>query len=127
MEINANVATILEPLNVSWDAAFNANQPQQLMEMYDEAAALMPSGAAQVTGAKEILEFWTNLKAQGVIDHKIEMIEAIADGGLALQRGLWSAAVINAEGERQEFKGNVHLVHRRQPDGSWKILTHIWN
>ena len=48
-------------------------------------------------------------------------------GDLALQRGLWSAAVVNAEGERQTFKGNVHLVYRRQADGGWKVLTHTWN
>jgi ketosteroid isomerase-like protein len=87
----------------------------------------MPAGASQVSGSKSIEEFWSNTLAQGVVDHQIELIEAGVEDSLAFQRGLWSAAAVNAEGERQTFSGNLHLLYRRQQDGSWKALTHIWN
>jgi len=109
------------------DAAFNAKQAEQVAAMYDDAATVIPAGAEQVTGKVAILAFWQNTIAQGIIDHKLVLIEAVEAGELAFQRGLWSAAVINEAGERQEFKGNVHLVYRRQADGSWKALTHVWN
>ena len=117
----------LQALNAQWDAAFNAKQADQVAAMYDDAAAVIPAGAAQVSGKAAVLAFWTNTIAQGIIDHKLEMIEAGESGDMAFQRGLWSAAVVNDKGERQVFSGNVHLLYRRQADGSWKALTHIWN
>ena len=114
-------------LNSKWDAAFNAKDAAAVAASYDSEAAVIPAGAAQVSGSAAILDFWKGAIAQGITDHKLELIEAIESGDLALQRGLWSAAVVNAEGERQTFKGNVHLVYRRQADGGWKVLTHTWN
>ena len=117
----------LQALNAQWDAAFNAKKADQVAAMYDDAAAVIPAGAAQVSGKAAVLAFWTNTIAQGIIDHKLEMVEAGESGDMAFQRGLWSAAVVNDKGERQVFSGNVHLLYRRQADGSWKALTHIWN
>jgi ketosteroid isomerase-like protein len=117
----------LQVLNAQWDAAFNAKKADQISAMYDDAAAVIPAGAAQVSGKAAVLAFWTNTIAQGIIDHKLEMVEAGESGDMAFQRGLWSAAVVNEQGERQQFSGNVHLLYRRQSDGSWKALTHIWN
>ena len=114
-------------LNAKWDAAFNAKDAAAVAASYDQGASVIPAGAPQVSGPAAILEFWKGAIAQGITDHKLELIEAIETGDLALQRGLWSAAVVNAEGERQTFKGNVHLVYRRQADGGWKLLTHTWN
>lgn len=118
--------TILD-INRRWDAAFNAKQPAQVAALYDAAATVMPAGAAQVSGDAEIQNFWTNTISQGIVDHKIEMLEVGVDGNMAFQRGLWSAAVVNAEGERQLFSGNLHVLYKLQGDGSWKALTHIWN
>ncbi len=117
----------LQVLNAQWDAAFNAKKADQVAAMYDDAAAVIPAGAAQVSGKAAVLAFWTNTIAQGIIDHKLEMVEAGESGDMAFQRGLWSAAVVNDQGERQVFSGNVHLLYRRQADGAWKALTHIWN
>lgn len=125
--MQSNFKEVAIQLNAKWDAAFNTKQAEQVAAMYDDAASVIPAGAEQVTGRAAILAFWTNTIAQGIIDHKLELIEAVEAGELAFQRGLWSAAVINEAGERQVFKGNVHLVYRRQADGSWKALTHVWN
>ncbi len=125
--MQSNFKDVAAELNAKWDAAFNAKQAEQVAAMYDDTASVIPAGADQVTGKAAILAFWTNTIAQGIIDHKLKLIEAVEAGELAFQRGLWSAAMINEAGERQAFKGNVHLVYRRQADGGWKALTHVWN
>ncbi len=114
-------------INSRWDGAFNAKQPAAVAALYDDAATVLPAGAAQVSGGQAILQFWTDTIALGIIDHKIELLEAGVDGNLAFQRGLWSAAMVDAQGQRQTFSGNLHVLYRRQADGSWKALTHIWN
>ncbi len=121
------IQSVILDINTNWDAAFNAKQPAQVAALYDANATVLPAGAAQVTGIAAITEFWTNTIAQGIVDHKIEMLEVGVDGNLAFQRGLWSAAVVDAAGERQVFSGNLHLLYKLQSDGSWKALTHIWN
>jgi ketosteroid isomerase-like protein len=63
----------------------------------------------------------------GVIEHQLTLTEAVEDGNLAYQRGLWAGAMLNEQGEKQTFGGNVHLVYRKQADGTWKAVTHIWN
>ena len=122
-----DIHTVISGINAQWDAAFNSRQAAQVADLYDAAATVMPAGAAQVSGAAEILAFWTNTISQGIVDHKIEMLETGVDGNLAFQRGLWSAAMVNAEGERQMFSGNLHVLYKLQSGGSWKALTHIWN
>ena len=122
-----NVEDVLRSLNARWDEAFNSQQPAVVASFYDDEATVMPAGSAPQTGGKAILEFWRSLIGQGVVDHKITIVEAVVDGNLAMQRGSWSAAAVNAEGQRQEFGGSLQLVFRRQIDGSWKTYTHIWN
>lgn len=119
--------TTVQELNARWDAAFNAKQPEQVASFYDEAGSVMPAGAAQTSGLKDITEFWNGMIAQGIVDHHIEMIETVSDTNLALQRGKWSAAAVDANGTRQTFGGALLLTYRRQADGGWKILNHIWN
>ncbi|MCB5186088.1 DUF4440 domain-containing protein [Methylobacillus gramineus] len=123
----ADFNTTALSLNQAWDAAFNAKDHELVASYYDDAATVLPAGAAQITGKSALVNFWKTSIAQGIIDHKLELIEAGVDGNLAFQRGLWSAAVVDAEGQRQSFNGNVHLLYRQQADGSWKLLTHIWN
>jgi len=124
---NQEIKSTILDINTRWDAAFNSKQATEVAALYDNDATVLPAGAAQVSGATAILEFWTNTIAQGIVDHKIEMLEVGVDGNLAFQRGLWSAAVVSVEGQRQTFSGNLHVLYRRQADGSWKALTHIWN
>lgn len=119
--------TTAQELNARWDAAFNSKKAEQVASFYDEAGSVMPAGAAQVSGLKDITEFWNGMLAQGIVDHHIEMIETTSDTTLALQRGKWSAAAVGADGVRQTFGGSLLLTYRRQADNSWKILNHIWN
>ncbi|MCB5190568.1 DUF4440 domain-containing protein [Methylobacillus arboreus] len=116
-----------EQLNQAWDAAFNAKDHALVTSFYDDAATVLPSGAPQINGKDALLSFWKTSIAQGIIDHKLDLIHAEADGNLAFQRGHWSAAVVDAQGQRQSFSGNVHLLYKKQADGHWKLLSHIWN
>jgi len=122
----AILKTITE-INTAWDAAFNAGNPEAVASFYDAGATISPAGSPQLSGNAEIYAFWKNLFAQGVNGHHIELIEVGVDGGLAFQRGKWSAGLTDAAGERQTFSGSLQLIYRKQPDGSWKALTHIWN
>lgn len=124
----SSIQTEITAINAKFDQAFNAKNPADIAQLYDANAAVMPAPAgAPVVGVEAIQAFFAGLIEAGVIDHKLTLTEAVADGNLAYQRGNWAGAMIDAEGVRQTFGGNVHLVYRKQANDTWKAVTHIWN
>jgi ketosteroid isomerase-like protein len=122
------IHTQITAINQQFDHAFNSKNAAAIAALYDENAVVMPAPAgAPLTGKEAIQTFFAGLITAGVIGHQLTLTEAVEDGNLAYQRGLWAGAMLNELGEKQTFGGNVHLVYRKQSDGSWKAVTHIWN
>lgn len=124
----SNIQTQITAINAKFDQAFNAKKAEEIIALYDASAVVMPAPAGEpVIGLPAIQTFFASLITAGVVDHKLTLTEAVEDGNLAYQRGNWSGAMVDAQGVRQTFGGNVHLVYRKQADGGWKAVTHIWN
>ena len=124
----SNIQNEISAINATFDAAFNAKNAELIGQLYDENAVVMPAPAGEAkVGRVAIQAFFAGLISAGVIDHKLTLIDAVEGGNLAYQRGLWAGAMLNEQGERQTIGGNVHLVYRKQADGGWKAVTHIWN
>lgn len=120
------IQTAIAAINTKFDQAMHAKDATQIGSLYAVDAVAMPAGEV-VSGRAAIETYFAGLITAGVIDHKLTLTEAVEDGNLAYQRGLWSGAMVDAAGVRQTFGGNVHLVYRKQADGSWLAVTHIWN
>lgn len=115
-------------LNATFDQAFNAKNSAEVASLYDENAVVMPAPAGEpVVGSVAIQTFFSGLINAGVIEHHLNLVEVEGDVNLAYQRGHWAGAMMDESGTKQTFGGNVHLVYRKQADGGWKVLTHIWN
>lgn len=124
----SNIQSQITAINAKFDQAFNAKNAELIATLYDANAVVMPAPAGEpVVGSQAIEAFFAGLITAGVIDHQLTLTEAVEDGNLAYQRGQWAGAMVDAEGVRQTFGGNVHLVYRKQADGGWKAVTHIWN
>lgn len=118
----------INTINQSFDNAFNAKNAAAIGALYADNAVVMPAPAGEpVIGTAAIQAFFAGLIEAGVIEHQLTLLDAVEDGNLAFQRGQWAGAMLNAQGEKQTFGGNVHLVYRKQVDGHWKAVTHIWN
>ncbi len=118
----------LTALNAAFDGAFNTKQIQKISALYEANATVLPAPAGSpVQGSAAIEQFFNGLINAGVIDHQLELVQAVEDGNLAYQTGHWSGAMIDAEGVRQTFGGNVQLIYRKQNNGGWKAVSHIWN
>jgi uncharacterized protein (TIGR02246 family) len=124
----STIQTQITAINAKFDQAFNTKNAVAIAQLYAENAVVMPAPAGEpVLGMAAIETFFSGLITAGVIDHQLTLVEAVEDGNLAYQRGKWAGAMMNEKGERQTFGGNVHLVYRKQADGNWKAVTHIWN
>jgi ketosteroid isomerase-like protein len=124
----SDIKTQISAINAKFDQAFNSKNSAAIAELYAENAAVLPAPAGQaVLGVPAIKDFFAGLINAGVIEHQLTLVDAVEDGNFAFQRGNWAGAMINEQGEKQTFGGNVHLVYRKQTDGNWKAVTHIWN
>lgn len=124
----SNIQTQIAAINAKFDQAFNSKNVEAIGQLYADNAVVMPAPAGEpVLGATAIQAFFAGLIAAGVIEHQLTLADAVEDGNLAYQRGKWAGAMLNESGEKQTFGGNVHLVYRKQSDGGWKAVTHIWN
>ncbi len=124
----SDIKTQIAAINAAFDQAFNSKNAEAIGELYDANAVVMPAPAGEpVVGATAIQTFFAGLIGAGVIEHKLTLADAVEDGNLAYQRGNWAGAMVGADGVKQTFGGNVHLVYRKQTDGGWKAVTHIWN
>lgn len=124
----STIQTQITAINAAFDQAFNTKNATAIGQLYADNAVVMPAPAGEpVLGSAAIQTFFAGLIAAGVIDHQLTLVDAVEDGNLAYQRGNWAGAMVNEKGERQTFGGNVHLVYRKQADGNWKAVTHIWN
>jgi len=124
----SNIQSQISAINARFDQAFNTKNAEAIGQLYADNAVVLPAPAGEpVLGAAAIQTFFAGLIAAGVIEHQLTLADAVEDGNLAYQRGKWAGAMLNEQGEKQTFGGNVHLVYRKQADGGWKAVTHIWN
>ncbi len=124
----STIQTSITAINTAFDHAFNSKNVAGIVALYANDAHVMPAPAGDVVSGRAAIEtFFAGLISAGVIDHKLTLTEAVEDGNLAYQRGKWAGAMVDEKGTRQTFGGNVHLVYRKQADGNWLAVTHIWN
>ncbi len=118
----------IQAINTKFDQAFNAKQVDNIVALYAEGAVVMPAPAGTpVTGVQGLQDLFGGLIKAGVVEHQLTMIDVVEDGNLAYQIGNWAGAMVGEDGVKQMFGGNVQLVYRKQADGQWKAVTHIWN
>jgi ketosteroid isomerase-like protein len=102
-----------EQLHALLESAFRAGDLDAFLALHEEdAAVLVPPDGRRVSGLPDIrraLEalFATPKRA------RMEVIDTLESGGLALTSGRWSLG---------EMTGRGAMVSRRGPDGTWRIL-----
>lgn len=92
--------------------------------VYAPGARLLPPGMDVQTG-EDIQEYWRAPVEAGLRYAHIETVSYEEHGDLAVEEGRWElrasaeAPVVDA--------GKFLIVHRRQPDGSWKYALDMFN
>ena len=110
-----------------WDAAFNKSDAKALAAAYLPNAKLLPPTHEVLSGPAAIEKFFAGLHANGVTDHKLELIEAGGDGKIVFSAASWSAKGKDKDGKPATFKGTATHVFERQPDNSLKLRLNTFN
>jgi ketosteroid isomerase-like protein len=108
----------------SWDAAINNADFDALLPLYTADGRLMPPGAQPVTGPLAIRDFFAG-RGRSVSNHKLEMVDVLPIGNYACTTSHFTATLVVNE-KAAPISGSTVRLFERQPDGQWKIKSHIF-
>ena len=90
-------------------------------------AIFLPVTHDVISGPAGVEKFFTGLFGMGVTGHKLELVEARADGNVVIAAAKWSAKGKDASGADQPWGGVATHVFAKQSDGSLKLVLHTFN
>lgn len=118
--------TILETANATWDAAFNRGDAAALAALYVDDARLSPGNGEVISGREAIGNLFRGFIDNGVRNHAISIVDVGGSADLVHQVASWRAEAL-ADGKTVHFGGILTSVLEKQPDGSWRVRSHVWN
>ncbi len=128
VDVEAEEAAIREVL-AGWAEAWNDKDVERVLSSTTEDASLLPPNAPIATGREALRALVTQIvESPGyTLTVEITKVEASRAGDLAYSSGTYEITVDDPEGNPVTERGKWVLVCKKQPDGTWKVVTHIWN
>jgi len=117
-------AGALSSAAAKWDAAINNADFDALLPLYAADARLMPPGAQPVAGPLAIRDFFAG-RGRSVRNHKVELVDVLPIGNYAYTTSHFTATLVVNE-KAAPISGSTVRLLERQPDGQWKIKSHIF-
>jgi uncharacterized protein (TIGR02246 family) len=112
----------IDALNARFEEALAKGDAAALSELYAPDARVLPPGSPAVTGSG-IQQLWAGMMAMGVTGGALKTVTYEEHDDVAIECGEYEMRV----GSDVADNGSYVVVHRRQPDGSWKLGIDIWN
>jgi ketosteroid isomerase-like protein len=116
-----------EDINLLFAQAYNDQNLDQLLELYEDGAVLAPApGAPLVSGLEAIRE---SLKPFVALGGRLSLVKrryCVVSGELALISIDFALSGARApDGSPLDMTGTTTEVARRQPDGRWKYVVDL--
>ena len=118
------LADEISSAGAKWDVAINNADFDALLPLYTADASLMPPGAQPTTGPLAIRDFFAG-RGRSVRNHKLELVDMLPIGNYAYTTSHFTATLIVDE-KAAPISGSTVRLLERQPDGQWKIKSHIF-
>ncbi|MGY1664096.1 YybH family protein [Geodermatophilus sp. SYSU D00705] len=113
----------IDALNATFIKGVEEKDAAMMASVYAPDGRVLAPGAPAVEGRAAIEEFWKGMLDQGVESGTLTTLTLVEQGDLAVEEGQYE---IRAGGAVVDT-GKYVVVHRRQPDGSWKFGIDIFN
>jgi ketosteroid isomerase-like protein len=116
------VRTDIEALNTTFGQGLEKGDADLVASVYAPDARILPPGSGALTGAG-IRDYWQGFIDMGLTGGTLYTDSVEEHGDVAIEEGHYEVRV----GEDVVDDGKYLVVHRRQPDGSWRYGVDIWN
>jgi uncharacterized protein (TIGR02246 family) len=113
----------IDALKATLVRAFTTGDPALAASLYEPGARLLPPGAPVITGDEAIRQFFATRFAAGSDGGELVTVRREEYTHLAVEEGRYG----RRSGDELLDSGKYVSVFHRQPDGSWRWATDIWN
>jgi ketosteroid isomerase-like protein len=114
-------------LREAWVQDLHTKQLEPILKFYAaDAAFLQPSGE-RLTGSSALRTLFQTIMANFNSDLTLHSRTLETSGNLAYDSGDFEESLTNiASGAKITSKGSYIIIYKRQPNGSWQIVQHVW-
>ena len=119
----ANLAKVRE----QWVQDLHGKQLESILNFYAPDAAFLQPNGDRITGSAALRSLFQNIMATFTSELTLHSRNLEASGDLAYDSGDFEESLTNvATGAKIASKGSYLVIYKRQRDGSWKIVQHVW-
>ena len=115
--------TTVDGLKAELVRAFQLGDAALAASLYEPGARLLPPGAGVITGEDAVRDFFAKRFAGGSDGGELEVVRRDDYGDVAVEEGRYGRRA----GEELLDSGKYLAVFKRQPDGTWRWATDMWN
>lgn len=124
----AEIAAAVDNLRQAFEVAYNAANAEGVGALFTDDTIVMPPDAPDLHGRAAVVTYYQNWFDQFEPSLSVTTGEVKTVGDLSIGRGTWKAKLTpKAGGDALELGGKYMNLLQSQPDGSVKIVRHIWN
>lgn len=112
----------IEAVNAQFAHALETGDAALIASLYAPDAVALPPGMPMASGSA-IQEMWQGMADMGITGGSLKTVSYEEHDDTAIETGQYEVRA----GTDVVDVGKYVVVHRRQPDGSWKLGIDIWN
>jgi uncharacterized protein (TIGR02246 family) len=126
-DTSAADAKAIQAKNEMWTKAGTAKDSASFATFYADDATVMIPNEPAFKGMKDIQAVWTPMMQDPSFKLSFTTDKVEVSGILGYTQGAYSLTTTARNGKPFEDKGKYLTVWKKQADGSWKALEHIFN
>jgi uncharacterized protein (TIGR02246 family) len=128
VDVEAEAAAIREMV-IQWDNAANAKDVDGMVSLFADDASSLAANAPIAVGKEAIHALFSELVGSPgfAVSDSATKVEVSRAGDMAYMAGKHELTLNDPGGNPVTDLGKWVVVLKKQADGTWKIVTHIWN
>jgi len=117
----------LAKLREAWVQDLRTKQLEPILKFYAADAAFLQLDGERITGSAAPRTLFQTIMATFNSDLTLHSQNLEASGDLACDSGDFQETLTNiATGVKINSKGSYVIIYKRQPNGTWQIVQHVW-
>ena len=123
----ASTIVALAKIREAWVQDLRSKQLEPILKFYaPDAVFLQPTGE-RITGSAALRTLFQTIMATFNSDLTLHSQNLETSGDLAYDSGDFQETLTAvATGAKITAKGSYVIIFKREPDGSWRIVQHVW-
>jgi ketosteroid isomerase-like protein len=123
----ASTLETLAKLREAWVHDLRTKQLEPILKFYAPDAAFLQPNGERITGSAALRTLFQTIMATFNSDLTLHSQNLETSGDLAFDSGDFQETLtIIATGAKITSKGSYIIIYKRQPNGSWQIVQHVW-